>query len=80
MFYLRYLYHVSLLKKLAAQAQNSIFAIYTYQRPIGHYNVKQLFQLFDSMVKPIFSYGSQMWGLNIKRELNLFSFCFVRNT
>ena len=30
--------------KLASQAQKSIYSIYEYQRPYGHFNIQQLLQ------------------------------------
>lgn len=48
--------------KQATQAQKAIFAIFKYQKPFGHFDVDQLFKLFDSMIKPILCYGSQIWG------------------
>ena len=41
------------LEKLACQAQRSMYALYNYQKPFGHFNISQLLNLFDSMVKPV---------------------------
>ena len=50
------------LQKLACQARRSLYALYNYQKPFGHFNISQLFNLFDSMVKPVLTYGSQILG------------------
>ena len=56
------------LEKLACQAQRSIYALYNYQKPFGHFNISQLLNLFDSMVKPVLTYGSQIWGYKYTPE------------
>jgi len=65
-------------KKLASQAQKSIYAIYSYQRPFGYFNIKQLFQLFDTMVKPILCYGSQIWGYKYSPEIGAVQIAFCK--
>ena len=48
--------------KLSSQAQKAIFSIYSYKTTFGNFPIKELFLLFDSMVKPILCYGSQIRG------------------
>lgn len=48
--------------KLVTQAQRALFAIKAYQRPFGYLSVVDSFKIFDSMVKPILCYASQIWG------------------
>ena len=48
--------------KLAAQARKSIFAIRSFQRTFGYFSHNEYFKLFDSMVKPILTYGAEIYG------------------
>ena len=50
-------------RKLAAQARKYIFAIKSYQRNFGYFSYTEYFKLFDSMVKPILTYGSEIYGI-----------------
>jgi len=51
--------------------------LYIYQKPFGHSNISQLFNMFDSMVKPVLTYGSQIWGYKYTPEIETvqLSFC-----
>lgn len=48
--------------KLAAQARKSIYAIMAYQKSFGAFSHNEYFKLFDSMVKPILTYGAEIYG------------------
>ena len=50
------------LDKLAAQAQKAIFSVNNFQRPFGYFQPFEMFKIFDSMIKPILCYGSQVLG------------------
>ena len=47
---------------LALQASKAVFKIFQYQRHFGYFCPKDIFQLFDSIVRPILCYGSEIWG------------------
>ena len=47
--------------KLASQARKAIF-LKQYQKPFGYFSLTEMFQLFDSMVVPILTFGSEIWG------------------
>ena len=49
-------------RKLAAQARKAAFCIRNYQRKFGYFKHEEYFRLFDSMVKPILCFGSEVWG------------------
>ena len=49
-------------EKLALQAKKAILSIYNFQRSFGYFSHKDLFKLFDSILKPILCYGAQMRG------------------
>ena len=52
-------------RKLAAQARKAIFCIQNYQRKFCYFKHEEIFRLFDSMVKPILCYGSEVWGTEL---------------
>ena len=47
---------------LAQQASKAICRIFQYQRNFGNFTPNDLFKLFDSIVRPILCYGSEIWG------------------
>ena len=47
---------------LSKQAIKAISNIYRYQRNFGRFDSKDMFKLFDTIVKPILCYGSEIWG------------------
>ena len=47
---------------LALQASKAVFKIFQYQRQFGYFCPKDIFKLFDSIVRPILCYGSEIWG------------------
>ena len=46
----------------AMQAQKAVCSIFKFQKKFGHFCPNDAFKLFDSMVKPILCYGSELWG------------------
>jgi len=48
--------------KLVSQAQKDLFAIKAYQIAFGYFSAIDSFKIFDSIVKPILCYASQIWG------------------
>ena len=38
--------------------------------------VKDVFDLFDTLVKPIILFNSEIWGINIKQRTRTVSFVF----
>ena len=46
----------------AAQERKPIFAIRSFQRTFGYFSHNEYFKLFDSMVKPILTYGAEIYG------------------
>ena len=49
-------------EKLALQAQKSINAFKSFRIKFGRFPAQEYFRIFDSMVKPILVYGSEIWG------------------
>ena len=49
--------------KLAAQARKAIFSIKNYQLSFGTFNHNEYFKFFDTMVTPILTFGSEIWGI-----------------
>ena len=50
---------------LCKRAKQAIFAIYTRLKNIGILPVKIMMYIFQSLVKPILVYGSEVWGVNM---------------
>ena len=49
-------------QKLSAQARKSVNRINQIQKPFGKFNNYELFKMFDTMVMPILTYRSEIWG------------------
>ena len=49
---------------LCDKAKKSIFALQSKRRKIGCLPPQCMFHLFDSIVRPILTYGSDVWGVN----------------
>ena len=50
---------------LAAQARKSIISLLKLQSSVGYFGYPELFKLFDTMIKPLLLYGSEIWGFEI---------------
>ena len=50
---------------LCNRAKQAIFAIYKRLKNIGIFPVKIMMYIFQSLVKPILVYGSEVWGVNM---------------
>ena len=47
---------------IADKASKSAHGIFGYSKVLGRLPVRTSFALFDSLVKPIIEYGSEIWG------------------
>lgn len=56
-------------KVLATKARKSIISLYKLQFNIGYFDYSELFKLFDTMVKPVLLYGSEIWGFEISETI-----------
>ena len=54
---------------LALQASKAVFKIFQYQHQFGQFCPKDIFKLFDSIVKPILCYGSEIWGYEYSQKI-----------
>ena len=43
-----------------------------------HMPVRDVFDLFDTLVKPIVLFNSKIWGININKELEQFHLSFMK--
>ena len=50
------------LESQALQALKASASIFKYQKKFGFFSPEDAFKLFDSVVKPILCYGSEIWG------------------
>ena len=48
--------------KLVAQAKKAIYSNKSYQRNFGHFPYTEQVKLFDTMITPVLTYGSEIWG------------------
>ena len=53
---------------LAMQAKKAISSILRYQKHFGYFQPVDAFKLFDTMVKPIACYGSEIWGYKFSEK------------
>ena len=49
-------------KSLATQAKRAIITMSKLQSAIGYFEHQEFFKLFDSIIKPILTYGAEIWG------------------
>ena len=54
---------------LALQATKAVFKIFQYQRQFGQFCPNDIFKLFDSIVRPILCYGSEIWGYEYSQTI-----------
>ena len=52
-------------RSLASQARRSIISMIKLQSSVGYFNYTEIFKLFDTMIKPVLIYGSEIWGFEI---------------
>ena len=53
------------MENLAIQAERSIMSMLKMQHSVGYFEFSELFKLFDTMIKPILLYGSEIWGFEV---------------
>lgn len=49
-------------EELAAQAKRTLFTLYNVQKKLGVLSVNEAFKRFDTMIVPILTYASEIWG------------------
>ena len=47
---------------LALQAQKAASSVFRFQKQFGFFRPPEVFKLFESMIKPITIYGTEIWG------------------
>ena len=55
---------------LADQARKAIFGMKQKLRSLGTLPPDIMFHIFDSLIKPILTYGSDVWGIDKKAQAN----------
>ena len=63
---------------LALQATKAVFKIFQYQRQFGQFCPNDIFKLFDSIVRPILCYGSEIWGYEYSQTIEKVQSKFCR--
>ena len=64
--------------KLCAQAKKIIFALKRFQYNFGILPHHEMFKLFDSMIVPILTYGSETWGHSYSEQIKKVQIDFCR--
>ena len=54
---------------LSKQAQKAASSIFRFQKQFGFFRPSDAFKLFDTMVKPIATYGSEIWGYTYSEDI-----------
>ena len=60
------------------QALKARASLECYLNNHKHMPVKDVFDLFDTLVKPIILFNSEIWGININKELEQFHLSFMK--
>ena len=61
-------------------ALQAVFKIFQYQQQFSQFCPKEIFELFDSIVKPILCYGSEIQGYEYSQKLKKYISSFVKDT
>ena len=69
---LQYYYKIYIQQALKAKA-----SLECYLNNHKHMPVKDVFDLFDTLVKSIVLFNSEIWGININKELEQFHLSFI---
>ena len=54
---------------LATKGRKSIIGLYKLQYNVGYFDYIDFFKLFDTMVKLVLLYGSEIWGFEISEAI-----------
>ena len=54
---------------LAMQGTKALACILRFQKTFGHIEPTDMFKIFDTMVKPILCYGSEIWGYRYAEKI-----------
>ena len=54
---------------LSIQAKKSIVSLNKLQSTVGYFDYTEMFKLFDTMIKPVLCYGSEVWGFEISEQI-----------
>ena len=54
---------------LSIQAKKSIASLKKLQSTVGFFEYTEMFKLFDSMIKPVLCYGSEVWGFEVSQKV-----------
>ena len=72
---LKYCQHTLIKQALRAKA-----TLEGYLNKHKHMPVKVVFELFDTLVKPVVMFNSEIWGINISKDLEQFHLSFMKRT
>ena len=67
-------------KHLANQVKKAAFALIAIMKRLNHPLIPVMLKLYESMIKPIMCYGSEIWGFKEDKELEKIEFWFLPNS
>jgi hypothetical protein len=57
------------MEHLADKAMKAMFSLQATLKQLGHPPIPVILQLYESMLKPVMCYGSEVWGFNENKNL-----------
>jgi hypothetical protein len=56
------------MEHLADKAMKAMFSLQATLKQLGHPPIPVILQLYESMLKPVMCYGSEVWGFNENKK------------
>ena len=66
---MKYGIRIETVSVLATKARKPIISLYKLEYNVGYFDCTELFKLFNTMVKPVLLYGSEILGFEISEAI-----------
>jgi hypothetical protein len=66
------------MEHLADKAMKAMFSLQATLKQLGHPPIPVILQLYESMLKPVMCYGSEVWGFNENKNLERVELRFLK--